>query len=126
MTVRIAPVIVVIVASCGSGAPPKAAEPEPAPLVIPPLPRQKEPEPQSLPRAAVTVGDQPPDEDGPLATPGPLALPCKADAECMLHRCNMRFAKCAFPCRSDRDCNAGATCYTQGGAMATCLQKPVP
>lgn len=124
---RTAPVIVafVILAACASSAPPKAAEPEPAPLVIPPLPPQKEAEPRPAPREAVTVGGFV-EPDGPLTTPGALALPCNTDAECMTHRCNMRFAKCAFPCKTDRDCIAGSTCYTQGGAMATCIPKPVP
>ena len=117
--------VLAIVAACGSS-PPKPAEPEPAPLEIPPLPPQKEPEPRPVPREAVTVGGQVADPDGPLTTPGPLALPCNTDAECMTHRCNMRFAKCTFPCKTDRDCIAGATCYTQGGAMATCVPKPVP
>lgn len=123
---RLAPVTVtfVVAGACSSSPPPKAAEPEPAPLVIPPLPPQKEPEPRPIPREAVTGGAV--DPDAPLTPPGALALPCSSDAECMTHRCNLRFAKCAFPCKTDRDCIAGATCYTQGGAMATCIPMPVP
>jgi hypothetical protein len=70
----------------------------------------------------------PAEADGEEAdgVPSPLALPCKSDAECMTHRCNMGLAKCAFPCKSDRDCVAGATCFTQGGAMASCIPKPPP
>lgn len=106
--------------ACGSSPPPKPVEPEPAPLVIPPLPPQAEPPPRvATPRAEPA----PPPDDEADGDPGPIALPCKADAECMTHRCNLRVRKCAFPCKSDRDCIAGATCYVQGGAMATCIPK---
>jgi hypothetical protein len=117
----------VIVAACGSSAPPKAVEPESAPLEIPPLPPQKEPPARPVTREPLPP--PPPDDeeaDGPIAVPGPLALPCKSDTECVTHRCNTRFGKCAFPCKNDRDCTAGATCFVQAGpAMATCIpQQP--
>lgn len=47
---------------------------------------------------------------GTLATPGPLALPCTTDANCGLAKCNTQYGKCTFPCASDFDCAAGATC----------------
>jgi hypothetical protein len=114
-----APVLATFIA-CGSNAPPKAAEPEPPPLVIPPLPPQKEPPPRVTTREP---SSPPPAEEEVDSVPGPLALPCKSDAECMTQRCNLRFQKCAFPCTSDRDCIAGATCYVQAGTMATCIPK---
>lgn len=44
----------------------------------------------------------------------------------MTHRCNVRFGKCAFPCRSDIDCVPGAQCFASGGAMSVCVPKPAP
>lgn len=82
-----------LVAACGSSAPPPK-EPEPAPLDIPPLPPEKpaatQPPPREVPRP-------PPVDEGPEAVPSPLALPCKADAECATHRCNLQYGECAFP-----------------------------
>jgi hypothetical protein len=45
-----------------------------------------------------------------MSTPGPAALPCSTDAQCLLHRCNTQFGKCAFPCATDADCNPGNRC----------------
>jgi hypothetical protein len=59
-----------------------------------------------------------------MAVPGPAALPCQNDGQCMTHRCNTQYGKCAFPCQSDADCIQGATCFTGGGAMAACIPKP--
>lgn len=57
---------------------------------------------------------------GQLATPGPTALACQSDANCMFHHCNMQYQKCAFPCLSDTDCIQGAHCMTAMGALAFC------
>src|SRR6188768_3827972 len=35
----------------------------------------------------------------PLSAPGPLALPCTSDAQCVLAHCNTQFGKCVFPCQ---------------------------
>jgi hypothetical protein len=51
----------------------------------------------------------------PMATPGPLALPCQNDQACILAKCNMQYQKCAFPCQSAADCAAGATCNPMSG-----------
>jgi hypothetical protein len=40
----------------------------------------------------------------PLSAPGPLALPCTSDANCLTHHCNPQFGKCVFPCVADTDC----------------------
>jgi hypothetical protein len=59
----------------------------------------------------------------PLATPGPMALPCQSDAQCMTHKCNMQFQKCAFPCETDNDCVQGSYCFKGVPTGATCLPK---
>jgi hypothetical protein len=57
---------------------------------------------QPAPTAAGTAGA--------LSQPSPMALPCTSDAACLTHRCNTQFAKCAWPCQSDNDCNPGNHC----------------
>ncbi len=56
-----------------------------------------------------------------LANPGPTANPCSRDDECITHKCNPAFHRCAFPCASDRDCAAGNYCYTS--VVAVCLPR---
>ncbi len=56
-----------------------------------------------------------------LANPGPTANPCSRDDECITHKCNAAFHRCAFPCVSDRDCIAGNYCYTS--IVAVCLPR---
>jgi hypothetical protein len=56
-----------------------------------------------------------------LANPGPTSNPCTRDDECITHRCNPAFHRCAFPCVSDRDCTAGNYCYTS--VVAVCLPR---
>jgi hypothetical protein len=56
-----------------------------------------------------------------MAVPGPQALACQSDAQCMTHRCNTQYGKCAFPCASDVDCNPGAYCFR--GPVPACLPK---
>jgi hypothetical protein len=63
-----------------------------------------------------------PPAPGQLATPGPTAMACQNDGQCMLHHCNMQFQKCAFPCVSDTDCIQGAHCLTPLGPLAFCSQ----
>ena len=55
---------------------------------------------------------------GALSSPNPLALPCASDAQCLTHRCNTAFGKCAWPCQTDNDCIAGSVCIAP-----TCLPK---
>ena len=61
---------------------------------------------------------------GQMATPGPTALACQNDSQCMTHKCNLQYQKCAFPCVSDADCIQGTTCFVAGGPAAACLPKP--
>ncbi len=56
-----------------------------------------------------------------LANPGPTANPCSRDDECITHKCNAAFHRCAFPCVSDQDCVAGNYCYTS--VVAVCLPR---
>jgi hypothetical protein len=49
-----------------------------------------------------------------------MALPCTADANCLTHRCNTQFGKCAWPCQTDTDCNPGNRCM--GGACVPATQ----
>ncbi len=68
-------------------------------------------------------GYQPaPAQPGQLSTPGPTAMACANDGQCMLHHCNMQFQKCAFPCTTDTDCIQGAHCLTALGPLAICTQ----
>ena len=53
-----------------------------------------------------------------LSQPGPLALPCATDAQCLTHRCNVSAGKCAWPCQTDNDCVPGMACIAP-----TCLPK---
>ena len=42
--------------------------------------------------------------------PDPEGFLCKTDADCVLHRCNTKRGRCAYPCESDADCSAGTRC----------------
>jgi hypothetical protein len=122
-TFRIVTCAVAAVTACASDPPPKPVEPASAPLDIPPLPPKKDPPERPMTRDVPPPSPAEPADEGAEGVPGPLALPCKTDAECMTHRCNLRYGKCAFPCQSDRDCISGATCFTGAGAMSTCIPK---
>lgn len=94
-------------------------------------------------RAPLGAGDAPPDErvrpdaatagldeieeeaDRRAATAGlsERALPCASDNECLTHRCDVSLRRCRFPCRSDADCQAGAACALDAGALAACFTK---
>ena len=58
-----------------------------------------------------------------LAVPGPMALPCTSDAQCVTHKCNTQYGKCAFPCETDNDCVQGSYCFKGLPTGATCLPK---
>jgi len=55
---------------------------------------------------------------GTLSQPGPLALPCQSDVQCLTHHCNIAAGKCAWPCQTDNDCMPGNRCIAP-----TCLPK---
>ncbi len=67
------------------------------------------PGPVAQPGAAPATGA------APMATPGPLALPCQNDQSCGLAHCNTQYSKCAFPCQSATDCIQGASCNAMTG-----------
>lgn len=47
---------------------------------------------------------------GTMSQPSPMAFPCSTDAQCVTHRCNTPFGKCAWPCQTDADCTPGNRC----------------
>src|SRR5215510_10792128 len=49
---------------------------------------------------------------GTGSQPAPMAFPCQSDATCGLHKCNMQAGRCSWPCQSNDDCQAGASCMT--------------
>ncbi|OJY29949.1 MAG: hypothetical protein BGO98_50035 [Myxococcales bacterium 68-20] len=100
-----------LVVACSKDEPPPATPAQP-----PPGYQQPQPQPQPQPSATVAPGQ--------MATPGPTALACQNDSQCMTHRCNLQYQKCAFPCLSDADCIQGTTCFVAGGPAAACLPKP--
>ncbi|MDF2693654.1 MAG: hypothetical protein K0S65_2037 [Labilithrix sp.] len=120
--------VVALVVACKKDEPPPAA---PAPGQQPygqpqpgyPQPGQPgyPPPGQALPAQTGQPGAPVP---GQMSTPGPTALACQNDSQCMTHRCNVQFQKCAFPCQSDADCIQGTTCFVAGGPAAACLPKP--
>ncbi len=97
----------VVMACGGNDQPPPNAANQPPPQGT----WQQPPPQQTMPPPATT--------EQPMATPGPLALPCQNDGACGLHRCNMQFQKCAFPCQGPVDCAAGNNCM-----VGVCAPKP--
>jgi hypothetical protein len=91
------------------GVQPAPGQPAPAQPAPPPV----QPAPTAAPAPAPTAA-------GTLSQPSPMALPCTADANCLTHRCNTQFGKCAWPCQSDTDCNPGNRCM--GGACVPAAQ----
>ena len=43
---------------------------------------------------------------------GGMAFPCQSDATCVTHRCNMTTGRCAWPCQTNDDCQAGNQCVS--------------
>ncbi|HEY3493458.1 MAG TPA: hypothetical protein VGK73_02180 [Polyangiaceae bacterium] len=90
---------------------PQAPGVQPAPTAPAPAP--------TAPPVAPAPGPAP-TAAGTMSQPSPMALPCTADANCLTHRCNTQFGKCAWPCQSDVDCNPGNRCM--GGACVPATQ----
>ncbi|HEX6274010.1 MAG TPA: hypothetical protein VFZ53_13270 [Polyangiaceae bacterium] len=101
--------------------PPQSPYPQ-QPYPTAPAPTQPAPAPTPTPTAAPTPAPTPtqPAPAGTLSQPSPMALPCTADANCLTHRCNTQFGKCAWPCQTDNDCNPGNRCM--GGACVPATQ----
>jgi len=77
---------------------------------------------QTLPPPEATAVAAPVAPVGPaapsMAVPGPGAFVCTSDAQCLLGRCNMRYGRCAYPCRSSAlDCKTGNVCTAAGLCM---------
>ncbi len=99
--------------------PPPAQAPVATPVQgAPPQPG----EPGYVPPAAPS-GQAAPPAPGQMSTPGPTALSCQNDSQCITHKCNTQHHKCAFPCVTDADCIQGTTCFGSGGAAAICVLK---
>jgi hypothetical protein len=84
------------------GAQPYGAQPQPYATAPAPAPT---PAPAVTPTPA--AGTQ-------MSQPSPMAFACQSDAQCLTHRCNTQFGKCAWPCTTDVDCVTGNRC--QAGA----------
>ena len=107
--------VVLSLMACSKNDPPPAQ-----PIVMQPAPAAT---PQPGQPGYQPPGYQPaPPQPGQLSTPGPTAMACANDGQCMLHHCNMQFQKCAFPCVTDTDCIQGAHCLTALGPLAICTQ----
>ncbi len=115
--------VVALVAACKKDEPPPAAPaPSAQPYGQPGYPQQPGYDQQGYPQQQQQQQQAP--APGQMATPGPTALACQNDSQCMTHRCNLQYQKCAFPCLSDADCIQGTTCFVAGGPAAACLPKP--
>jgi hypothetical protein len=86
------------------GAQPYGAQPQPYGAAPAPTPA---PAPVAAPAPT-------PAATGQMSQPSPMAFACQSDAQCLTHRCNTQFGKCAWPCQSDADCVTGNRC--QAGA----------
>jgi hypothetical protein len=118
-------VVVLSLLACSKDEPPPATPiaqpamtgtPPPGATAYPAQPGYQQPGYQPAPTASV--------QPGQMAVPGPTALACQNDGQCMSHRCNMQYQKCAFPCVSDNDCIQGTTCFVAAGPAAFCMPKP--
>jgi hypothetical protein len=109
------PFALIVVAACSKDEPPPAT---PAPSAQPytPPPGQPGMQPGAPPPATAPA-------PGQMAVPGPTALACQNDSQCMTHRCNLQYQKCAFPCQSDADCIQGTSCLMPGQALSACMPK---
>ena len=120
--------LAVAASACGGSDPPPATSPsataygpQPTGAYYPPPQNTGYQPPQNTgypPPQPTGAGPQP-TAGGTMATPGPLALPCQNDGACGLHKCNMQFQKCAFPCVGPVDCAQGNQCM-----MGVCVPKP--
>lgn len=87
-------------------------QPQPAGVAQPPAQPGYTAAPPAATPAAPPAGTPAaaPAATAPLSAPGPLALPCTSDAQCVLAHCNTAAGKCVFPCQNDNDCIAPNRC----------------
>jgi hypothetical protein len=118
-------VLAVVVSACGGSDPPPATSPSatayPQQGGYPqqqPYPQQQQYPQQQYPQQQPQTQQQPA-AAGSMAVPGPLAFACQNDSACGLHRCNLQYQKCAFPCAGPVDCAQGNQC-----TMGVCTPKP--
>lgn len=114
-----------LVVGCKKDEPPPAT---PQPVVQPGYPQPGQPGyPQpgqpGYPQQPGQPGQPGQPVPGQMAVPGPTAMACQNDGQCLTHKCNLQYQKCAFPCVTDADCIQGTTCLTALGAMAACMPK---
>lgn len=77
--------------------PPTAAPPPAAPATTAPPPTAAPPPAAAAPAAT-------------LSKPADIALVCQQDSQCITHKCNLQYGKCAWPCQTDNDCQPGNYC----------------
>lgn len=88
---------------------PQQQQPYPAqPAPAAPAPAAPAPAPAAPAPAAPAPGAAAP--AATMSQPSPMAFPCTTDAQCITHRCNTPFGKCAWPCQTDADCTPGNRC----------------
>ncbi len=81
----------------------------PVPLGVQPLPLPATTAVTAAPTATATQS---------MAVPGPGAFQCATDNQCLLGRCNTKYNRCAYPCKSsENDCKAGNVCTAGGICM---------
>lgn len=61
---------------------------------------------------------------GTLSTPGPAAMPCTTDTQCLTAKCHPTVQKCVFPCLTNDDCIAPNVCVVGTGVCAPNLALP--
>lgn len=104
------------VASCAKRAPAPSAA----------LEGRRDAGPRARRDAAIALADEEEEREDLAAYDAGInlhALPCAADRDCMTHRCDTAVKRCRFPCRSDDDCNPGARCDVDAGALAACFTR---
>jgi hypothetical protein len=122
LLVLAAPLMIYVGCKQEESPPPQSPSPYPQQPYPQPTQTAPAPAPAPAPTPAPTVAPAPgqPAPAGTMSQPSPMALPCTADANCLTHRCNTQFGKCAWPCQSDNDCNPGNRC--NGGACLPATQ----
>ncbi|HEX2882575.1 MAG TPA: protein kinase [Polyangiaceae bacterium] len=103
--------------------PTKPRRPNKPTTTVTPRPAAPTP-PTAAPSATPDETTPTPSASAPSPTP-PAAgvLQCQSDAQCGFNRCDTQVNRCIWPCRSDGDCRAGASC---NALLGTCVPAAQP